>query len=750
MIWLVYGLMGVLLVGYYAFQIDPGRHGYSSLVDGWLVDAFEFAASVLCLARGLIGRSHRPAVVFLGAGLLAWSVGDLALTVESLGGATPSSPSLADGFYLGFFPLAYVAIVLFIRGEVRRLTTPSWLDGAVAGLGAAAVCAAYAFHSVLRSTGGDPLRTTVNLAYPVGDLLLLVLVVGGTVLLAGRRKAPWCLLAIGIALNVVGDTFNLFQSSIGASRVVAVVAATAWPTAILFMSMAVWMRPGAADPLMPPKPTGFALPGVAALAALGILVVGTLQPTDRVAVGLATATLAAVGVRLTLSVRGLRTLTLERQRLSVTDDLTGLGNRRHLFDVLDAYFEDESHAGVDDRGLAFLFIDLNHFKEINDSFGHPAGDELLKQLGPRLTGQLRPSDLLVRIGGDEFAVVLIGAQADEAITVAQRLIASLEEPFVLGAVRAPIGASVGIALAPDNASDSTGLVWCADVAMYRAKLSAAPFALYEPELDNENRMQLAEELHAAIQKGELALHYQPQLDLVSGEISTVEALVRWPNPRFGLIPPLKFLPLAEEAGLMNPLTGWVLTEAVKQCASWRASGRQITVSVNISATNLLDDGFTDMIRETLKGDQLPPDALIVEITETSIITEFRRSSDVIQELQALGVTVSIDDFGAGFTTLAHLNNLAIGELKLDRTFISNLAAPDSERNLELVRATIQLGHSLGLRVVAEGIEDQATLDLLTQLGCDLAQGYFISTPKPANKLNLRHNPTTAAASELAA
>jgi hypothetical protein len=233
-VWLSFGAIGVLLAGYLVYRIAQPAGAYSTAVDGWGIDAVELVASAMCLARGFAGaRSGRRAAVVIGAGLLAWSLGDVALTVESLGGATPPAPSVADAFYVCFFPIAYVGIVLFMRGEVRRLTTPSWLDGAVAGVGAAAVCAAFAFHGILQSTGGNGLATAVNLAYPVGDLLLLGLVIGGSALLAGRRKAPWRLLAAGIGLNVFGDTFNLFQSSVGATHFGATTTDIAWPLSIL-------------------------------------------------------------------------------------------------------------------------------------------------------------------------------------------------------------------------------------------------------------------------------------------------------------------------------------------------------------------------------------------------------------------------------------------------------------------------------------------------------------------------------------
>jgi diguanylate cyclase (GGDEF)-like protein len=735
--------MAVPLVAYFAYLILRGDDQYRSLVDGWLVAGFEVVASALCIVRGIGWRRGRAVALVLGTGLLSWSLGDIVLTVESLGGATPASPSLADAFYLGFYPLTYVAVGLFMRGDSRRLTSSSWLDGAVAGLGAAALCAAFAFRSIEHSTGGSVLEVATNLAYPIGDVLLLGLVVGGTAVLAGRRKAPWVLLAAGIALNVVGDTFNLFQSSIGASRLGTVVDAIAWPTAILLMSMAVWLRPRPADPLATQRPTGFVLPGVGAAVALVVLLAAALLRVDLVAVGLATATLVVVGIRLALSVRGLRVLTEERRHQSVTDELTELGNRRHLSHMLDAFFADQADSETPDRRLAFLFIDLDHFKEINDSYGHPAGDQLLRSVAGTLSGAMRDSDLLVRLGGDEFAVVMLDADAESATKVAERIAASLEEPFVLNTVSARVGASIGIALVPTDATDRAGLLMCADVAMYRAKFGERSVALYDQNIDgNANRMGLVEELRVAIDERQFVLHYQPLLDLRSGEVLAVEALLRWPHPRLGLLAPLTFLPLAEDAGLMKALTAVVLNQALDQCATWWAAGRQMSVSVNISATNLLDTGFVDLVRGLLDQHQLPAHVLVLEITETSIIADFEQSQRVIQQLRDLGLIVSIDDFGAGFTSLAHLSGLAVGELKLDRSFVTSLVAGEQERDLELIRGTIRLGHSLGLRIVAEGIEDADTLSLLGDLGCDLAQGYFIGKPKPATEFAFQPNIAT--------
>jgi diguanylate cyclase (GGDEF)-like protein len=728
-----YGLMGVLLAGYLASLIVRGEDQTWPLFSDWAAAGFEALGSLLCLARGVSRRSGRAVPLTLGLGLLMWSLGDFVLTFESLGGVTPPTPSLADVFYLGFFPLTYVAVVLFMRGEIRKVATPSWLDGAVAGVGAAAACAAFAFHRVLDLAGGSAAAAVTNLAYPIADLLLLGLVVGGSTLMAGRRKTPWILMALGMAVNVVGDTANLFSSSLG--ELGFVLDAFAWPASILFLSMSVWFRARPSDPLIAQKPNTFVIPGLSAACALVVLLVGNLHTTSRVAVGLATATLVLVGVRLILSVRAMRALSLERRHQSVTDELTGLGNRRRLSTVLDAFFAECEATAAPPRSLAFLFVDLDRFKEINDTYGHPAGDQVLKQLGPRLSACLREGDLLIRLGGDEFVVLLVDGDADYAVSVAERLTDGLTMPFVLGGMSATVSASIGIALAPTDATDGASLMWCADIAMYRAKLGGVPYASYQPELDKVgNRLLLLEDLRTAIDEHQLVLNYQPQLDLRTGEIVAVESLLRWAHPRLGLVPPLEFLPFAEEAGLMGAITTLVLTDAISQCAAWRSEGILLTVAVNISATNLLDPLFTGLVRDLLESHSVPAESLVLEITETSVISDFEQSQRVIQELWDYGIVVSIDDFGAGFTSLAHLSSLAVKELKLDRTFIAGLNGQESGRGLDLVRATIELGHALGLRIVAEGIEDNVTLDQLTDLGCDLGQGYLISIPKPAAHL----------------
>ena len=732
--------LALVLVAYFVSLIVRGPTQTVALVDSWGVGAFELIASALCVGRALTSR-RRMVPLMLGLGILSWSIGDTVLAAESAGGAATPVPSLADLFWLGFYPITYAALVLLMRKHVGRMRATTWLDGAVAGFGAAGLCACFAFNTILHSVGGTPVTVATDLAYPIGDALLLILAVGGTAIIPGKKNPQWLLIAGGIGIAAIGDTFNLFASAGATSHLGLIVDGIAWPSTVLLISMAVWVSPRHISPLASTETAGFLLPGLGACAGLSILLVDTLHQVSPVAIGLATATLMTVGIRLALSVRALRVLTEKRHRQAITDDLTGLGNRRRLFNLLDAYFADYADRETIDRRLSLLYVDLDHFKEINDSFGHAAGDEVLRQLGPRLISRLRSSDVLVRVGGDELAVLIMDTGSEYAVAVAQRIIEELEHPFVIDTLSVRVGASIGIASAPEDATDSVALLRCADLAMYRAKTGPAPYEIYRHEIDDEgNRLRLVDELRDAIEHNGLEVYYQPQIDLTTGTLSAMEALLRWPHPRLGLVPPLDFLPLAEDAGLMQSLTAFVLERAVRQCADWRHAGQALTVSVNVSATNLLDAGFSESVMSALARYDLAPSSLILEITETSIIRDFDLCKLVIEHMRSLGLGVSIDDFGAGVTSLAYLGSLAVTELKLDRSFLTRLATGDTERNLALVRATIALGHKLNMRVVAEGIEDVEALNLLAAVGCDLAQGYFISKPMLPEDLGL---PTTS-------
>jgi diguanylate cyclase len=362
------------------------------------------------------------------------------------------------------------------------------------------------------------------------------------------------------------------------------------------------------------------------------------------------------------------------------------------------------------------------------------GDQLLIQVGARLGEHLRGGDLLVRLGGDEFAVLLADADHDQAAAVAVKLCAALSEPFTLEDIAVHSSVSIGIALFPDDGPDLNTLLRKADVAMYKAKASADGHHVYgsADDTDFATRLQMVEELRTALADDQLVVYYQPKVDLATGEVHGVEALVRWDHPTRGLLYPDGFLDLVEEAGLMRTLTRVVLEIALDQGAAWHAGGRRLTIAVNLSASSLVDTDLPDEVAAMLAARDLPPGALQLEITEEFLMADRDRARDILTRLRSHGVQISIDDFGTGYSSLAYLRDLPVDELKLDRSFIFPMA--DDAHAAALVASTIALAHSLDLRMVAEGVENDTAYTELTALGCDQAQGYYMSRAVPAAEL----------------
>ncbi|TME94205.1 MAG: EAL domain-containing protein [Chloroflexi bacterium] len=422
----------------------------------------------------------------------------------------------------------------------------------------------------------------------------------------------------------------------------------------------------------------------------------------------------------------------EAQHQALHDSLTGLPNRTLLRDRLQ---QSILAAQRDNSGLALLIMDLDRFKDVNDTLGHQSGDELLEEVAERLRGALRASDTVARMGGDEFAMILpTASNAALASGIAQKLVRELERPFSVAGHPVSIGASIGIAVYVEHGTDAKTLLRHADVAMYVAKRSGSGHAVYSWEQDahDPERLTLIGELRSAIEHDELVLHYQPKVNLRTRSCERVEALVRWQHPQRGLIPPDQFIPLAEQTGLIKQLTNWVLSAAIRQCRAWRDSGLDIAVGVNLSMRNLHDPELVGLVSQLLASHEVSPSALKVEVTESALMTDPRRALDSMARLRAIGVEVAIDDFGTGHASLSYLKQMPVEEIKLDRSFVRDMR---TDRNdFTIVRSTIELAHDLGLRVIAEGVEDQATLDLLADLGCDLAQGYHMSRPLPEGDL----------------
>lgn len=435
------------------------------------------------------------------------------------------------------------------------------------------------------------------------------------------------------------------------------------------------------------------------------------------------------------------------------DMLTGLPNRAYFYERTGEALES---AAADGTLCAAMLFDLDRFKEINDTMGHKYGDRVLIEVGPRVRAVLRGGDTLARLGGDEFCVLLpdVGS-AQDAVRVAERIIEVLEAPFVVDGVNLGIEASCGISVVPETGGSADLLLQWADVAMYAAKDSHADVMVYSAELDptTTGQMALLGDLRTALAHDEFVLHFQPKAAMGSRKVLGVEALIRWQHPTLGILYPDRFIPEAERSGLIEPMTYWVLDEALGQCRRWMEGAdpkrpNQLTVAVNLSTRSLLDASLPSIVRAALSRWDVPAHLLELEITETIIMTDPKRARRVLTELADMGITLSIDDFGTGYSSLAYLRDLPVTQLKIDRCFVQDMGK-DLDDTV-IVRAVLDLAGNLGLHTVAEGVEDAATWDQLTELGCDSAQGFFLARPMPAEQFGVwlaGHVETTARADQ---
>jgi diguanylate cyclase (GGDEF)-like protein len=428
----------------------------------------------------------------------------------------------------------------------------------------------------------------------------------------------------------------------------------------------------------------------------------------------------------------LRTEIGQKEHQILHDALTGLPNRLQFSIVVEDALR---RATRSTDGVAVLLVDLDHFKEINDTLGHQRGDVLLRETAMRLATVIGAREHLARLGGDEFGVVLHGVPGvAEAVDEARRIGAAIQQPFVTEGLAVQVFASIGIALAPDHGTDGETLLRRAEVAMYEAKETAVGVEVYDPQRDrySTRRLALAAELAVAIDAGALGVHYQPKTRLTDGRVVGIEALARWHHPSHGNVPPAEFIEVAERTGLIRPLTEHVLRTAFRDAVRLRDEGHPLTIAVNIAANSLGDPGFPDLLAQLIGETDVDPQTVILEVTESTVMTDSPRARMVLEALDELGVELSIDDFGTGYSSLAHLSNLPVDEVKVDRSFVTGMAA--DPRLASIVTSTTALGHALGLRVVAEGVEHRAVWALLRDAGCDLAQGYYIARPMPFTDL----------------
>ncbi len=418
------------------------------------------------------------------------------------------------------------------------------------------------------------------------------------------------------------------------------------------------------------------------------------------------------------------------EQLSTQDEVTGLANRTLWYDRLaSALAVARRNPGA---SVAVMVLDINQFKMYNDTLGHEAGDQLLRMIAGRVQKVLRDTDTLARLGGDEFGIVLPMVQDAEkaAERVAREVMNSLSAPFTFKGRELCLSSAIGIAVFPQHGEDSHTLASHADSAMYRAKWNSAPFLFFETETEvsASEHLQFSGQLHGALEREEFELHYQPKIDLSSGRICGAEALLRWQHPQQGLVLPKRFIAVAEQLGMISPITDWVLDTALEHSRHWKVDGRPVAISVNVSARSFQSPGLISRIRQALDKAGVEGSLLEVEITEDTLMSDLELGARILDELSELGVSIAIDDFGTGYSSLSYLKRLPINTLKIDQSFLQDMA--NDPRDAAIVRSIIELGHNLDCKVIAEGVEAQGVREQLRQLGCDLVQGFHISKPLP--------------------
>jgi diguanylate cyclase (GGDEF)-like protein len=722
---------GFLVTTVPGVRADPG---YSWWMDGILQNVAYAAVPVLCLVRIPPSSPDRVAWRIAAVGLVAFAAAK-PYYIWFVQRMNPMpAPSVSDVLWWTLYPCIVVALVLLVRSRMRRVPLSLVLDGVVVGLGAATVLAAIVWPTVVAGLGGNLAVTVTNLAYPVLDLLLLASVVAALSLFRWRPPAPLWVLALGLVVLVIVDATYNIQAPKGGYHTGGYIDG-GWAAATMIVALAPGWHGRPWNAHVPPTWAPLVAPLLAAVAAISVLMAVHYTPITSVAGWLAAATLLAALGRLAVAFFEARRAG-EHAQEARTDDLTALLNRRGFYDQAAAILSGKGADGNDQSRCALLLLDLDHFKDVNDSLGHATGDELLRLVATRLNAPLRENDILARLGGDEFALLLPGARAEEALQTAAALIAALEETVDLDGLHVQTDASIGVAVNPEHGRDLGTLLRHADIAMYRAKHNQAGSVVYSPEVrgpvTTRAGMELLAQLRVAIEHGDLTVHYQPKLSLCSGDIVGVEALVRWPHPRLGLLYPDEFLPLARQNRLMQAMTEFVMDRALNDAALWHACGHRLPVAVNLSPPTIADRDLPARVEHALSRHHLTPADLAVEITEDFVLGNRERARAVLNGLHDLGVTIAIDDFGSGYSALSYLRELPIDEVKLDRSFVAPITTdPDAAA---IVRSVIDLSHTLRMTTVAEGVESADTAAALKNFGCDAVQGHYYSTPLGAAEL----------------
>jgi len=741
--WRLQGFILALVVAYgvSTFVVHRPPSGYNTIWDGWIYTIAETLPVIPVLLRVRRSSEFRSAWLAMAAMIVLNTLGDLVYTYHDQNLNPIPDPAPSDVLYLLSYAAFIAAVAVLTQSSFGRVHASVRLDGAIAGLAMGALAGVLWFEPLLHASG-RLLQVVVTVAYPLVDLVLIVLLVAGLAPQRYRPNWPTVLLMVGVLWWVAGDVIYLNRSLYG-TYVGGTPLDETWLVGLFFVGLAASVRDrrrsGGARASVS-SPAGITVvPVLFGLVSLAVLATSVVRHDSSVVLSMAIDANVLVIARMWMTLREVRLVTLREERQSEanyqdarTDCLTGLPNRRAFLEHLRSTFFGEQHPDVN---AGVLLVDLDGFKEVNDALGHAAGDELLCVVAKRFEHKLGNRGTLARLGGDEYAFACPVDSEDDLVVIAHEVSQTLSDPCVIDGTTVRVGASIGLVVAQSDGSSAGELLRCADVAMYEAKRLQSGLSAYRAEEDpnSRDRLVLLDELREAIDSRSLILHYQPTLDMRTGTVHGVEALVRWQHPTLGVLYPDRFIPLVERHGLMPQLTRAVLDMAVAEAVRLDQAGHHLEMSVNISRYDLVDEDLADYVDEVLARYGFPHDRLTLEVTESALGGDPERAKRCALELRRRGLRIAIDDYGVGYSSMSQLLGLAIDELKIDKSFILELNS--DRRARAIVRSAIEVARALDLTVVAEGIECTEILRSLQGMGTDVGQGYAISYPLTSRQLD---------------
>lgn len=718
----------------FSFYTIPGVRNsdkFNVFLDGWLQAGSYLALAIFVVLRPICVRIERRFWIWISLGLTARSIAFIVYLAFVRNLHPTPYPSISDVGWLTMYIFIIFGIVSVAKERFTGVSPSLVLDALTALLALLSIVISFVYPILSQLTAkGVPVRAIiVNLAYPTLDITLLVVAIGTLLAFEWRPPRYIWMFTVGIVMFAIVDDIYLFEIIKGTFHPGSWLASLSL-IATSLMAFSAWQptleTPSTRKSIFP----GLALPGAFSLVSLSVLIYATEYKIPAMSVILASGGILAAIIRTTITFQTAKS-SAEHRKEARTDDLTGIANRRAFNEALSKLLS-KPHK---DLQLAVLVIDIDNFKSVNDTFGHHHGDELLIKVASRLNHVMRSGDLLARLGGDEFGAIIRNTDTKTALTIADRLQATMRRPFKIAFNELDISGSIGVAISPDKTIEATELLQHADFAMYEAKSKRIGICLYQPEMYNtqKKRFESDKRLRQAIENNELLVYFQPLVNLANCNIIGVEALVRWQHPELGVLLPGDFIPQLENAGLMGHLTSSVLDSAIRQAHKWQQLGVDLQLAVNMSVINLLDPLFPESVNRILNANDFDPSRLQLELTEDFFMADPQRARQVISELVKIGAGVMIDDYGTGFSTLGYLKDLEdIRGLKIDKSFVSKLDA--DSRSRAIVNSTIHLSKALNLEVIAEGVETRSVHEQLIDMGCDMAQGYYYGIATPASQV----------------